>query len=172
MAKMRSWGFLLAAFLLGCAHSGTRVERVTGIDFSRYHRIGVLPFTDSRDQGRHIAEGIENGLRQLHYTVVDGRILEQILAKNKPDDMFGFNLEALTDVRMKTSADAILVGVMASDWHGATVTLVETELGDSVFRGYLKPGDKRKTFSSPKEVVVETMRVFGAELTPQSGQKP
>jgi len=158
---LRYRGLLLAAVLLGCAHPGTKFERRDDVDFSRYRRIGVAPFTDSRGQGRRIAEGINRGLPRLMYEPADMKALEKILAEHKPDRELGLSLEALVLIRSQTSADALIFGSMAPDWSAAKVSLVETEMGDQILRAIVKPGGKnQKIFSGPDEVVRETLRVF------------
>ena len=63
----------------------------------------------------------------------------------------------------KASADAVITGSMAHDWSEASVTMIDTESGESVLRAVLKPKDpKRKAFASPDEVVLEALRVFAA----------
>ncbi|MCX5795407.1 MAG: hypothetical protein NTY77_07940 [Elusimicrobia bacterium] len=158
---MRIWGFLLAAVCLGCAHPGTRVEHDTGFDFSRYRRVGVAPFIDGRGQGRSITEGIAGGLKRIGHGGADLKAVADIIREYKPDRDFGMTIEALELLRGKASADAIIMGRMNPDWSAASISLVDTETGDSVLTAALKPADrKQKAFTSADEVVTETLRVL------------
>jgi hypothetical protein len=52
---------------------------------------------------------------------------------------------------------------MAPDWSAASISLVDTETGESVLRVLLRPRDrKRKAFARPEEVVEEALRVLAA----------
>ena len=158
-----NWGLLLAAVCLGCAHPGTRVENDSAVNFSRYQHIGVAPFTDSRGQGRLITEGIDSGLRRILHGGADLKMVEDILREHNPDRDFGVTIEALEFLRVKASADAVIIGSMTPNWSAASITIVDTETGESILRAALKPSDrKQKTFTSPDEVVQETLRVLTA----------
>jgi len=160
---LRIWRLLLVGVCLGCAHPGTRVESNPAIDFSRYQHIGVAPFTDSRGQGKRITAGIDDGLRKILHGGADLKAVEAILRDHKPDRDFGLTMKALEFLRVKASADAVITGSMAHDWSEASVTMIDTESGESVLRAVLKPKDpKRKAFASPDEVVLEALRVFAA----------
>ena len=162
MARMAVPG-LLAAALLGCSHPGTRVGHDTRVDFSRYRHIGVAAVADPRGQGPRIAEGIDGGLRRLGRGVSDSRVLEAILKQHKPDQDFGLGLEALESVRTRTSAEALVFISLAPDWSAASVTLLDTELGEQVLSAVLRPGGKKaKAFADPGEVVHEALRVIAA----------
>ena len=155
--------WVLAAALLGCSHPGTRVAHDTRVDFSRYRHIGVAPVTDPRGRGALIAEGVDAGLRRLGRGVSDGKALEAVLKQYKPDQDFGFGLEALESVRTRTSAEALVFISLAPDWSAAAVTLLDIELGDQVLSAVLRPvGKKAKVFSDPGEVVQEALRVLAA----------
>jgi hypothetical protein len=163
---MRYLGFLLAAFLLGCAQNRTTVQSENGVDFGRYHRIGVLPFTDRRGQGELIAAGVETGLRKLNFEIADSKVLEKILSHHAPDTWYGLDLDTLNQIRTKASADAIILGAMAPDWHQATIALIDIELGDTVLRATLRPGRDKKAFTTPDEITVQTMRIFDMVQAP------
>ena len=117
-----NWGLLLAAVCLGCAHPGTRVENDSAVNFSRYQHIGVAPFTDSRGQGRLITEGIDSGLRRILHGGADLKMVEDILREHKPDRDFGVTIEALEFLRVKASADAVIIGSMTPNWSAASIT--------------------------------------------------
>jgi hypothetical protein len=162
MARSAVSGLLVAA-LLGCSQPGTRVSHDTRVDFSRYRHIGVAPVTDPRGRGALIAEGVDAGLRRLGRGVSDGKALEAILRQNKPDHDFGWGLEALESVRTRTSAEALVFISLAPDWSAASVTLLDTELGEQVLSAVLRPGGKKaKAFADPQEVVQEALRVITA----------
>lgn len=162
---MRYWSLALAAVLAACAHRGTSVERESDVDLSRYHRVGVPPFTDRKGQGASIAGKVYDGLQGLGYGPVDQKALEKILADNKPEKEFGLTLEALELIRIKASADAVVFGTMAPDWSAASVTLVEAELGDPVLHAVVRPGKPgQKRFADADDVARETLAVFSQIL--------
>ena len=155
--------WVLAAALLGCSHPGTRVSHDPRADFARYRHIGVAPVTDPRGRGALIAEGVDAGLRRLGRGVSDGKALEAVLKQYKPDQDFGWGLEALESIKTRTSAEALVFISLAPDWSAASVTLLDIELGDQVLSAVLRPvGKKAKVFADPGEVVQETMRVIAA----------
>lgn len=157
---MRSWGLLSAALLLGCAHSGTQIKSEDGVDLSHYHRIGVPAFTDSRGQGGLIADAVAEGLPKLLHVAADKKALAPILAKYKLDPQIGLGVEALEEIRIKTSADAILYGRMLPDWSAAMITIMETEMGDPIVNALIKPKEPQKSFATPQEVSQEVLRAL------------
>lgn len=165
---MRYWGLLLVVLFVGCAQNRTTVQSENGVDFGRYRRIGVLPFTDRRGQGERIAAAVETGLRGLNFEVADSKVLEKILSNHNPDAFFGIDLDTLEQIRTKTSTDAIIFGAMAPDWHQATIALIDMEQGDTVLRATLRPGRGKKTFTTPDEVVVQTIRIFDMVQAPSN----
>ncbi|MHB2026523.1 MAG: hypothetical protein ACYCPQ_07785 [Elusimicrobiota bacterium] len=158
---MRYFGFLLAAALSGCAHSGAVVQAEDGLSLAQYQGIGVAPFNDPRGHGAAIAADIETGLERLMYAPVDPAVLAQILSKHRLDRRSGLSLEVLENIRDKTSADAIIMGRMAPDWSAASIVMVETAMGDQVLHAILKPaGRNEKAFSSPDEVSQAALKVL------------
>ncbi|MDD5628501.1 MAG: hypothetical protein PHU21_05525 [Elusimicrobia bacterium] len=160
---MRKTGFLLllAVVCLGCAQPGSRVEHDPAADLSRYRRVGVAPFVDRRGQGPRITEGLQAGLRGLLHGGADQEVVAAILREHKPDREFGLSVEALELLRVKASADAILIGSLSSDGKAASLTLVDLETGEAVLRAALRPpGRKQKAFAGPEEVVAESLRVL------------
>ena len=152
---------VLAAALLGCgAPKGTHVERAEGASLAGLRRLGVLPFADPRGKGREIAKAITGGLAPLLYEPADGALVEKTLNAHKSDNESGLGLESLELLRHEAGADAIVMGRMLPDWSAATISIYETELGDPVLRGLLKPSGRHKTFETPAEVAAEVLKVL------------
>jgi len=158
---MRYWGLLLAAGLLGCAHSGTKVEPTDGEDFARFHHIGVPSFVDSHGQGALIADDLATALgAQLNNEPVNRKALEAVLSNYNLNSETGLGVEALEAIRKQVSADAIIFGQMAPNWSAVRITVVDAEMGTLVLRALVMPRDKKKFFTGPDEVVREILRVF------------
>jgi len=97
------------------------------------------------------------------YEPVDREALEKILSKYKPSKNLGYDLEALELIRGKTSADAVILGRMTPDWSAIFITMFETQMGEPVLRGVIKPRGKKKAFTSPNEIALDTIRVITGE---------
>jgi hypothetical protein len=152
---------LAAAVLAGCAHAGSRVQLAEGADFARLRRIGVMPFQGVGDKGAVVAKDIEEGLKGAGYEIVDEKLLERAMAGHRMDSDFGYGLEAAADVRIQTGADAVLVGRVARDWSAAFIIMMETEMGDKVLSGVVKPEKKgEKVFKGPDELARTITGIF------------
>src|SRR5208282_4924399 len=104
---MRFYRIFLVAALLGCAHPLTKVEPEEDERFSDYHKIGIPAFADTRGQGGVIADSLEKALQtQMITEPIDRTILEQVLLKYKVGSTNDFDVEALEQVRVRTSVDA------------------------------------------------------------------
>ena len=150
-----------AAILAGCAHAGSRVQLAEGSDFARIHRIGVMPFQGVGDKGAVVARDIEAGLKGLGYDIVDEKLLERAMAGHKMDTDFGYGLETAADVRIQTGAEGVLVGRVARNWSAASIILMDTDMGDKVLSGIVKPERKdEKKFKGPDELARTITGIF------------
>lgn len=153
-------GFLLLLLASAACGPRTKVLPEEAVVYSRYHRIGPAPFVDPRGKGKEIADAIEAAFQsELLYDPIDVKALAEVLDKNKPDKELGLGLEAIEAVRRLTSADAIVFGRMTKDWSGASITLVETDMGDPILHAVLRPR-RGKAFQSPDEIARELTRVL------------
>ncbi|MBI3553368.1 MAG: hypothetical protein HY077_12810 [Elusimicrobia bacterium] len=162
---MPRWIFLLALVPLSgfaCAEPKTRVEYAENMDLARYKRIAVLPFTDKKGRGRLIALAITKGLPPRGFEAADASRLEEVFARFKPDSEMGLGITELTEVKQATQAQAILTGAVDASGLSASVLLLDTELGDEIFKGTLVAPNK-KPFQSVSDVAAEALSLF-AEL--------
>lgn len=94
------------------------------------------------------------------YDPVDRKALEKILLKYKPSKDSGYDLEALEIIRRKTSADAVIIGHMAPDWSAAFIMMFETQMGEQVLRGAVRPQGKQKVFKNPNEIAIAVLKAI------------
>lgn len=135
---------LAAALLSGCATDDNKIESDPWLDASRYHRIGVLPFTDPLKHGRGIAEKVVQGLGLINVNSVDMTLLEDTFTKLNLDRSGALSLNSLVEVRQATLADAILFGAVHSDssgkprWKGLSLILLDAQTGDVLVEANLR----------------------------------
>ncbi len=152
---------LAAVCLMGCAHSGSSIKLSEGADLARIHRIGVMPFPVPGGKGAALRKDLEDALRGLGYDVVDDAKLDRAMAGHRLDSEFGYGLEAAADVRIQTGADGVLVGRVARNWSAAFIILMETDMGDKVFSGVVRPEMKgQKAFKGPDELARTIAGIF------------
>ena len=158
--------FLLPA-LAGCSRSTSEIKAEEGYSLAAYRKVAVPAFDDPRGQGADVAKALRDMLRALPHGVCDEAIVDKVMTESQKQasDAEGAGLEQLERLRFQAGADAIVMGRMAPDWSSASVLVYETELGDVMLRGVVRPRDKaRKAFSSPEEVA-------GAVLIALAGQR-
>jgi len=153
---------LLAALAAACAQPKTKVEYSGSMDLARYHRIAGLPFTDKKGRGHLIAKAIAKGLPERGFTAADIGQVEKVFARIRPDAEMGLGITELTEIKDATQAQAILSGGVAADGSHADVIMLDTEMGDEVFKAALWPV-KGKVFETPAEISEQALGLF-AEL--------
>ena len=157
---MRFSGILLLAIFCACSHSGTRAARADGEDFSRYHKLGVVPFTDPKGQGAYLAEEIGRALEKKMYERGNAEALKKVLDKYNLQNGDDLGAEALMDIRQHAPCDAIVIGSMTPDWTGGRVTMIEATMGEPILRAVIRPPKGKKAFFNPDEVVQEVVKVL------------
>ncbi len=146
--------------LFGCAHSRSVIKRDDEAGFGSYRAIGVPAFVDPRGQGQKIADAVNRDLAALTYNPVDGKVIAKILAQHKPSKDFGYSLETLQLIRNQTSADAVIIGRMSPDWSAAFVMMFETNMGEQVLRGIIRPSGRKKVFKNADEVALAVVKAI------------
>lgn len=149
------------AFPLSCCAGRSKVAFEPGMDLGRFKRIGVLPFTDPRGQGRKIAAELGRGLLDRGFDSVDLRQLESVFKGLKLDYSTGLSLHALADIKSRTMAEALLFGSIDSRWQEASLILIETDMGEVVLRAKLKPR-RGKSFERPEDAAREALGIFSS----------
>lgn len=158
---MRCWIVLLAASLLGCSHSATKILPEEGEYFSDYHQIGIPAFADSHGQGNAIADSLAQGLQSLTGNEpVNRAALEQALAKYKVRSQSDLGVETLEQIHAQAPVDAIIFGKMAPDWSAAKVIMMDARMGVPVFQILAKPSKRAKVFSSPQDISQEILHAI------------
>ncbi len=143
---MRRAGFVLAlALSAGCVPE-TQPLRDPELDRARFQRIGILPFSDARGQGRAIAREVERALGLLDVNLVDQVQLDLIFSELGLDRSGGLSKQSLREVRRATYADALLFGSAHSSsdrrgWTGVSLLLVDTVGGRVLVDANLRPHD-------------------------------
>lgn len=148
-------------FSLASCAGRSKVAFEPGMDLGRFKRIGVLPFTDPRGQGRKIAAAVGQGLLARGFEAVDLARMEGVFKSLKLDYSAGLSLHAMADVRSRTMAEALLFGAMDARWREASLILIETEMGEVVFRAKLRPR-RGKSFERPEDAAREALGIFSA----------
>lgn len=151
----------MLSFLLAACAARSKVAFEPGMDLGRFKRIGVLPFTDPRGQGRKIAVEVERGLLERGFDSVDLQRLESVFKGLKLDYSAGLSLHALADIKSRTMAEALLFGSIDSRWQEASLILIETDMGEVVFKAKLKPR-RGKSFERPEDAAREALGIFSS----------
>jgi len=163
---MRIWlSPLIAALLAACAHPKTTIEYAQGADINHYHRIGVLPFNDRRGHGRQISTAIGEALSKHGFELVDTDQMLKVYSKYRPDPETGMGISELTEIKQSTHADALISGAVDPTGLNAVMVMVDTDLGDEVFKATLYPLQGRK-FKDQQEIIHQIVGLFGDLPTP------
>lgn len=149
------------AVFQGC--SGPRHEITYHMDPARFRLYGVLPFTDSRGQGRALAEKVARGLVLGGVNAVDLQQLETVFRGLKLDYSSALSLHSLADVRQATLAEALVFGSLDSRWKEARVIIIETELGEIVLEARLR-ARRGRSFSGADEIAEQVLGLWGAHI--------
>jgi hypothetical protein len=157
--KITALAAVLAA-LAACAHPKTTVEYSANMDLGGYHRIAVLPFTDTKGRGRQIAAAVIKGLPARGFEAPDAKLIESVFSKFKLDKEVGLGINELSEIRSTTKSQAILVGNVEPGETRVTVLLLDTDLGDEIFKATLVPRHKG-SFASVAEISDEALTLFG-----------
>ncbi len=142
----------------GCSHSRSIIKRDDEAGFGGYRAIGVPAFVDPQGQGQKIADAINHDLAALTYNPVNGKLIAKILSLHKPSKDFGYSLETLELIRNQTSADAVIIGRMSPNWDAAFIMMFETNMGEQVLRGIIRPPGRKKVFKNPDEVALAVVK--------------
>ncbi len=151
---------LVVLALVGCARSRSIIKRDDEAGFGGYRAIGVPAFVDPRGEGQKIADAINRDLAALTYNPVDGKAVAKILAQHKPSKDFGYSLEALELIRNQTSADAVIIGRMSPNWDAAFIMMFETNMGEQVLKGIIRPPGRKKAFKNPDEIALAVVKAI------------
>ena len=154
--------FAVLAFV-GCSHSRSIIKRDDEAGFGGYRAIGVPAFVDPRGEGQKIADAINRDLQALTYNPVDGKAIAKIIAQHKPSKDFGYSLETLELIRNQTSADAVIIGRMSPNWDAAFIIMFETNMGEQVLRGIIRPPGKEKVFKNPDEIALAVVKAINSK---------
>jgi hypothetical protein len=147
------------ALATACAHPKSNIEYAQGADINHFHRIGVLPFSDRRGRGRQISQAIGETLTKHGFEVVDPSELVKIFSKYKPDAETGMGITELTEVKQATRADALISGSVDPSGGQAVMVMVDTDVGDEVFKATLFPRHGR-AFKDLQEISDQAVGIF------------
>ncbi len=148
-----------AAALAACGPPHTKVDNPSGLNPANFRRVGILPFADSKGEGRDIASELARRLAGTDYEVVDSARLEKLYKGLKLERSGGLSLQAMADIRHDTGAEALVFGQLDPEWREASVLMIETEMGEVVFDAKLRPKGGGP-FKDRSALVSEALRLF------------
>ena len=151
-----------ALALSACGAARPQVKIEPDASMSRYHRVGVLPFSDPGGRGHAFAEAMSTGLFRMGFDPVNVNQLETVFRGLRMDPDSGLSIQDLHELKRLTYADALFFGTVDSGRKEVQLLMLDGSTGEVVLRARYRPGGPLQ--ERPEQVSEQLLTALGRQL--------